>query len=156
MTKGPRMTSVISRENILIIKPNAFSMNLYQSKWGKKKSVRSPNVPHRPSNSCGFIAVSSYWYIESHLPWRTGCFWNSPYLPLTGTVCVCVCVAVVGRGGGWVRWQTYLPLSWSSISYSGDRNKNKNSLYLWGGDTFFLLTSSTPTQDHVPTEGVST
>lgn len=30
------MTSVISKENVLIFKPNAFSMNLYQSKWGKK------------------------------------------------------------------------------------------------------------------------
>lgn len=36
MTKGPMMTSVINRENVLIIKPSALSMNLYQSKWGKK------------------------------------------------------------------------------------------------------------------------
>lgn len=134
------MTSVISKENVLIFKPNAFSMNLYQSKWGKK-SVRSSDVTHRQGSSCGFIAVPSYWYR------------GSPALKdrvfLTVTVFPRLALHMCG-GAGVGSSMAYLPLSPSSLSYTGDRNKN--SLYLWGANTFFSVDFKY-LQDYGPCQG---
>lgn len=92
LAKTRQKDNVINRENFLIFKPNAFSVNLYQSKWKKKICQISGCYPQalKKWKSFRFSHGSKLLVtIENHLPCGDRTFLRITTLPLSGNRCVC-------------------------------------------------------------------
>lgn len=82
------LTSVMDRENVLTFKPNAFSLNLYQSKWEKKIRGLQMLVTG-DETAVVFSPLQVTDNLREPLSLKNREFLKV-FPPLPGTLCVCV------------------------------------------------------------------